>query len=470
MITNIKINGFKSFHNFEMNFTPLTVVAGANASGKSNLFDALKLLSRLAETDLKTAFSEQRGNPNELFTLYGENWYASEMSFVVEMLVHRTVQDNWGDEAELNNTRLRYELVIVRAASELGFDDLSIKHEQLEKISYETDQWVKTLVPKETKPLWQTKRAGGSRKPFIQTEKQNDIITIKIRQDGRHGRGPKATPAHAASQTILSSINSVDFQHAFAVKEEMRSWKFLQLNPTDLREPTRQDVGLRDSMTPSGKNLAAALYRIKRADAYSLKEISRKLNTFLPNFVEVNVYDDSANRQFMIKVKGEDGQEFSSQLLSEGTLRLLALCILDHDEQHTSLLCFEEPENGVHPFRITAMAHLLKDLSADFTDIEGPLRQVIVNTHSPVLVSQLLEWESDQNVSVWLSRLHTLILPIGEADKIKLKTTKISPVVKKSNVQLPLRFMPEEERKFTLNEVMSYLKTADTESALRAIQ
>ncbi|MEW5818300.1 MAG: AAA family ATPase, partial [Spirochaetota bacterium] len=39
MITHIKINGFKSFQNFEMSFTPLTVIAGVNASGKSNLFD-----------------------------------------------------------------------------------------------------------------------------------------------------------------------------------------------------------------------------------------------------------------------------------------------------------------------------------------------------------------------------------------------------------------------------------------------
>ena len=124
MITSIKINGFKSFQNFEMTFTPLTIVAGANASGKSNLFDALQLLSRLAETDLKTAFSEQRGNPGELFTQYGENWYASEMDFTVEMLVNRNVRDNWGGEAELNNTRLRYRLIIARKPNDLGFDDL----------------------------------------------------------------------------------------------------------------------------------------------------------------------------------------------------------------------------------------------------------------------------------------------------------------------------------------------------------
>lgn len=44
MITYLKINGFKSFHNFEMEFMPFTLIAGANASGKSNLFDALTLL------------------------------------------------------------------------------------------------------------------------------------------------------------------------------------------------------------------------------------------------------------------------------------------------------------------------------------------------------------------------------------------------------------------------------------------
>jgi len=69
MITNIKIDGFKSFRNFEMEFSPFTVIAGLNASGKSNLFDALELLSRLAEYSLRDAFPERRGTVSELFTL-----------------------------------------------------------------------------------------------------------------------------------------------------------------------------------------------------------------------------------------------------------------------------------------------------------------------------------------------------------------------------------------------------------------
>jgi len=459
MITKIKINGFKSFYDFEMAFTPLTVVAGANASGKSNLFDALQLLSRLAETDMKTAFSEQRGNPAELFTQFGENSYAEEMEFVVEMLLNRHIKDNWGGKAILNNTRLRYRLVIARELNPFGIDDLVVKCESLEKIKNEDDQFVKSILPKKAKSLWKTQRAGGSKDPFIRTVEQNGLTTIKIRQDGR--QGGKATPANAVAQTVLGGINSVDFPHAFAAKEEMRSWKFLQLSPEYLREPTRQDVGLRDTITPGGKNLAAVLYRIKQTDPYTLKEVSRKLNSFLPNFIEVNVYDDKENRQFIIKVREEDGKEFSSRVLSEGTLRLLALCILQYDDKHTGLLCFEEPENGIHPFRIQAMAQLLKDLSTDFTDTDMPLRQVIVNTHSPVLVGQLMQWRFDDNVSIWLSKLHSLVTDVKQG-RTMIKISRMNPV-STHNHQMPLFSVSESERKLTISEVIKYLESTESE-------
>jgi hypothetical protein len=59
-----------------------------------------------------------------------------------------------------------------------------------------------------------------------------------------------------------------------ADKEEMRSWKFLQLNPEDLRKPTDKSNG-EDTISQSGKNLAAALNRITLKNEYSLGEISK---------------------------------------------------------------------------------------------------------------------------------------------------------------------------------------------------
>ena len=180
----------------------------------------------------------------------------------------------------------------------------------------------------------------------------------------------------------------------------------------------------------------------------------------MPSLVEVNVYNDSANKQFIIKIKSEDGREFSSRVLSEGTLRLLALCVFQYDDQHNGLLCFEEPENGVHPARMKEMAALLSDLSVDFSDVESPLRQVIINTHSPILVSELFDLEKG-NISVWLSQLVTAIAQVG-INKVKIHVSKIIPVDSdsKRDANNQGRFNFPEEKKLALTQLRRYLEHA----------
>jgi predicted ATPase len=63
--------------------------------------------------------------------------------------------------------------------------------------------------------------------------------------------------------------------------------------------------------------------------------------------------------------------------------------VLLEDPDVEGVLCMEEPENGIHPANIPAMLDLLRDLAVDPNDAPGPenpVRQVIVNTHSPVVV------------------------------------------------------------------------------------
>lgn len=462
MITKIEIDGFKTFRKFQMEFSPLTAVAGTNASGKSNLFDAIQLLSRLADTELKKAFSEQRGEASELFTQYGEDFYADEMSFSVEMLLNRKIRDNWGGEAELKYTRLRYELKLCRKLNDRGLEDLFVTYEKLENLKHEQDDWVKRFLPRQTKENWRPKVPVGRRAiPYIDTEKRNEIPTIVVPQDGRTGN-KREFPAGNITQTILSGFNSVDFPHVLAAKEEMRSWKFLQLNPENLRKPSPYLA--EDTITQSGENLASTLHRIYLNDKYAIKDISRKLNNLLPNFTEVAVSDDKSNKQFVIKVKNEDGREFSSRVLSEGTLRLLTLCVFQYDDKYNGLLCFEEPENGIHPARMKDLAQLLLDLSVNFLDTDIPLRQVIINTHSPVLISELFKLqEVPLVITIWLSKLITQITTL-DSKKIKLHISKILPI-EKDNSQLSLSFS-EPERKLTLEDAKRYLQSADMEKTI----
>ena len=471
MITHIKINGFKSFHNFEMMFTPFTVIAGINASGKSNLFDALELLSAIAsgKKTLKEIFRDQRGDFIELFTKYDEQHYVSQMTFEVDMLVDKNITDAWGASAKLKYTRLQYSLTIQRVTGEYGIDDLIVTNERLETIKHDDDQWIK-LISAQDRGNWRPKVTTGKRgTPYIYTENNKGQLTAYVPQDGVAGGKKRTYPLINATQTILSSIGTIDFRHILAAKNEMENWRFLRFNPEHLRQPTSKYTGA-DKLTPSGLNLAAVLYRIKQEDEYSLIEISRELNRFIPEFTGVDVIDDVEHNQYVIYLQQRDGKIFSSRVLSEGTLRLLALCIIEYDNKVKGIICYEEPENGIHPFRINAMAHLLYNISTDFSDQHAPLRQVIINTHSPVVVKDIFAWEHNDHVSIYYSQMRSRTTNIDQS-RVRINITRMIPVVKEldniksdttGQLEWKYNIYSNEELKATLSTVESLLNMSNT--------
>jgi predicted ATPase len=460
MITRIEINGFKTFNNFKMEFAPLTVIVGANASGKSNLFDAMQLLTRIVETDLKTAFSEQRGDANELFTQYSQTNSSNEISFSVDLLIDKNIKDKFGGEVLLKYTRLKYELKIKKITNERGMDDLVILYESLNPIRHDDDLWIKAYITKKDNiESWRPKVKTGKRGvAYIDTE--ND--RINLRQDGKGGI-KKEFSLNNINQAILSIVNSVDFPHALAAKEEIKSWKFLQLNPEDLRKPSSYLA--KDSLTHTGQNLASTLHRIKTYDPGAVKGIIRRLNSLLPSIVDVDVIDDKVGKQFVIQIRTQDNREFTSRVLSEGTLRLLTLCVFLYDPTQNGLICFEEPENGIHPARMKMTADLLKDLVSDFEDNDTELRQIIVNSHSPVLVREIFKLDH-QIYKIWFSELVTQITDIGGKRQM-FQITKMLPVIK-GDLQMIMEFS-ESERKMTLAKLIAYLDNEVSEDIINEI-
>ena len=389
----------------------------------------------------------------ELFTHYDDKTIADKMSFAVEMLVNPIVHDTWGGEEILKYTRLRYELVLKRFTNSIGMEDIEVIHESLNTIKHDQDKWIK-LLPKETADVWRPKVVSGKRQtPYMFTDDYNGTLSIIVPQDGSSGK-KRVYPLKNATKTVLSSFDSVDFRHILAAREEMRSWRFLQLNPEYLRLPTSKTTG-EDVISYSGKNIAAALYRIKQEDPYNLKEIARKLNSFIPDFVSVDVKDDKENKQYVVMLTDIDGKEYSSRVLSEGTMRILTLCILWQDSKHRGLLCFEEPENGIHPFRLKDMALLLKSLSTDFLDVDSPLRQVIINTHSTVFVSEMNKWINDPFMSIAFAQARKTITTIN-GERIRALFTKITPVPKEDMFQTTIPFS-EQEKRLSFQLIKDYL-------------
>ena len=105
------------------------------------------------------------------------------------------------------------------------------------------------------------------------------------------------------------------------------------------------------------------------------------------------------------------------------------------------------------------MARLLKKLTTDFTDTGSSLRQVIVNTHSPVIVGAIFNWSLDKTVSIWYSQMSSRTTDFDN-DRVQFNVTKISPVSKDLTIQLTLPFS-KPELKTTLSTVQKYLQTAE---------
>jgi len=467
VITRIELDGFKTFQDFTLDLAPFQVIVGANGVGKSNLFDALRLLSQLADDDLHSAFQAMRGEAGELFTVRPSGEPVDTITFAVEMLVDRTVRDSWGAEENLRHTRLRYELTVTRSTDSHGLDRLYVRKEVLKPLQRGDDAWVRRQMAGERK-MWLPELKRGRGKPLISTEDEDGPTpTIHLHQDGHAGR--KQTMAANAERTVLSGVVNTEFPHAFAAREEMRYWRFLQLNPEVLREPG--PMLAKPVIATDGDNLPAALARMTSEDAHLMSDVARDLANLVPGIVSVRIEEDRPRDRFVVKVGMQDGSEFSSRVLSDGTLRLLALVALKNDPSYSGVLCFEEPENGVHPFRIRNMVELLRGLATDFKrrPEEEPLRQLLVNTHSPVLVSELMrghKWDEDAagGAELLFAYMSTHIDPSSGRT---LRLTRAVPVI--SQGRLPLG-ISESEASHTLDEVVRYLETAEAGQAITALR
>ena len=381
MITRIEIDGFKSFHNFEVDLRPFQVLIGPNGVGKSNLFDAIVLLSDLAaDNTLYDAFRRNRGEVTELFTVLPNGSRSRIMRFGVEMLISKSVTDTLGIEAEVTSTRLRYELVIERRQED-GFERLYVTYESLTAIIEDNDGWFKPNIPVKKRRDWIVR---GRRSPYISTQRQ----VINKHQDKRAG-SKQETPIDRVERTVLSTINSAEYPTGYAVRQEMIGWRFLQFNPVGLRTPG--GVYAPRELLPDGSNLATVLWRMSRDDQYALKDVSLDMANLVVGVSEISVEPLRERDEFLITAIMNDGSRFSSRVLSDGTLRVLALVALKNDPQHRGVLCFEEPENGVHPLRLEQIVkRVLKPLATDFESDDpedSPPRQVLINTHSPKLLS-----------------------------------------------------------------------------------
>ena len=390
MLTRIEIDGFKTFEGFKLDLEPLTAIVGPNASGKSNLFDALRFLSLLSQFDIRTAMQGLRGEPEELFR-QTPNGTADSMSFAVEVFLARKGVDAFGTDYEVPAQRLRYELKLSLSMDMKGVPKGIFVHDEHCYPIARRDERATYLHSPEFKLSYNSRVA-----PFIKRSENGQAILI--RQDGRqkHGR-PVQLSLKEASKTALSTVTTSDFPHLYALKETLTSVQFLEINPRAARNAN--DRFENRVLKPDASNLAAVLANLKDETATELRpdgvlsDIAADLASLIPSVRKLNIKNDSNDRQYSFSLEFNGNMIFSSRVISDGTLRLLALLTILNDPGRQGTLCFEEPENGVHEGRIPMLVEFLRDAAVVSDDPDSPSFQIVINTHSPKVMAALRDRE-----------------------------------------------------------------------------
>ena len=394
MLTRIEIDGFKTFEGFALDLQPFSAIVGPNASGKSNLFDAIRFLSLLAQHDVRTAMQGLRGQPEELFRRT-EGGLSPQMSFAVEVLLDARGEDAFGTSYTINAQRLRYEVGLTLKADLDGLArGVFVSYENCTAIAKQDERdgmdfHVSPSYSRRATPFIEMGGLDVSSRAFI------------IRQDGLTSDGrtakrgnPIRLPAIEASRTALSTITTAEFRHLYALRSLFAATRFLEINPQAARRPS--DRLEEKNLRSDASNLAAALAHLREETATeerpdgAISDISLDLASLIPSVRTVEVSSDPYAREYSFDVSMADRLHFSARVISDGTLRLLALLTILNDPKRRGALYFEEPENGIHEGRIGSLVELLRDaVSPEARDNGEPLFQILVNTHSPAVMTAL---------------------------------------------------------------------------------
>ena len=377
MINRIKISGYKSLEDVEINLSPLSILVGPNGAGKSNFLDALQLLSKIATSrTLKEAFEPPyRGKPLESFTFTHHGIAGllekDRLSFSIEV------------DVELSQSVIEAVNRQIREMKRSGVDTPGSNGKK-KKLPTVRENYLRYRIEVEILPrsgflrvvdeyLVALTRKGeptASRHPFLSREGER----LHLRLEGQ------AHPTYFErflDHSILSLPHyPPHYPHLAAMRKELESWLFFYFEPRErmrAANPVKEvrHIGL------MGEELPAFLNTLQTLDPSQFNAVEKALSIIVPNIEGIDVDVNNLGEVELRLI--ESGIPIPARVLSEGTLRLLGILALTGAKEPPSLIGFEEPENGIHPRRIRLIAELLK------TRASFGHTQYIVTTHSPLL-------------------------------------------------------------------------------------
>lgn len=346
------------------------VLVGPNASGKTTFFNVIDFLGKLLDSGLQDAIRSITPSPRDLlFNHEGDKF---------ELAIEAKLPGFLLEKHDYSYDRIRYEICI---AIDRETEVPSIDSEYVRFLEGETSEldhrslFPEIVVPPETIIKYRSSKSKAIASKNKTTGKDNFYPEFK------KGRGGGWVPSFQLGQQKSAFANLPEDEDRFPAATWFKGFlvegvQNFVLDSIEMRQASAP--GQVQSFSPSGKNLPWVVEELRLKHYERYEEWISHIQTALEDLVEIKTIERSDTRHRYIVVKYASGIEVPSWMVSDGTLRLLALTLPAYLPDFSGVLLIEEPENGIHPKAIETMFQALSNVYN---------AQVLLATHSPVVLS-----------------------------------------------------------------------------------
>lgn len=332
MLSKLRVQHYKSLYDTEVDLEPLTVFIGPNGSGKSNICEALTVLSNFLQKLIA-----DNNNTETVMVLFPQSFQAISKN-------KQSIKSKFW-QGKLDN--LYFEVSIYPVKKSINDKIIESKEKLIVNFNYHQKQ-------------------------VLIRYKDDSYNLINAKEGAEDSYSNKLK-----NYLIYSQYLDSDLANSFKLV------KIYDFSPSDLSSQVKNSSTI--VMDRTGEGIAYSLVDILHANRHNFDELEARLTRLVPNIARISL-PRKENQTFALELIDKYSEHhIPASDISDGTLRILAFLVALYQEQTPSIICFEELENGVHPWLLHKMMELLKIVSTE--GINGNPVQVLITTHSPVLLN-----------------------------------------------------------------------------------
>lgn len=372
MLSLVETKNYRSLKYIHRRLDNFHVLVGANATGKSTFLDVVQFLSDIVNFGIDKAIQDRASYFEEL--TFGGN--GEDIQFAVEVSLPRDIVKLFNGK---NFNTIRYEIRIGKLEDQNAIKDERVlllapnaKYDPIgsvqKKLFPELTEIPESLFLERYKPKMAkrviSKGSGG-----------NDNFYNELFEPGK-GWLPsfKLGIKRSALGNLPEDISK--FPASTWLKFYLqRGVQLFVLNSLLIRKPSPPGQSLK--FKTDGSNLPWVIENLRK-DKRKFEQWIEHIQTALPDIEEITTVEREEDRHRYLKIMYSNGIEVPSWLVSDGTLRLLALTIPAYIKNIDGSFLIEEPENGIHP---KAIECVYQSLSSVYS------AQMLLASHSPVILS-----------------------------------------------------------------------------------